>query len=63
MRIGIVSDIHGNAARRAAALDLIGDVDALRDRGARCVQGNHHIRDYPLGAAEPADPQARGGPQ
>jgi putative phosphoesterase len=61
--IGIVSDIHGNAAGLACALDRMGDVDELlcagdmveefrfsnetvallRDRGARCVLGNHDI--------------------
>lgn len=61
MRIGIVSDIHGNAAGLAAAIERMGDVDELwcagdivnqswfsnetvallRDRGARCVLGNH----------------------
>ncbi len=61
MRLGIVSDIHGNAAGLAAAIAAMGDVDELwcagdivseswfcrhtvallRDRGARCVKGNH----------------------
>lgn len=63
MRIGIVSDVHGNAAGLALALDRMGEVDELlcagdivdefrfsnevvamlRDRGARCVQGNHDL--------------------
>ncbi|MFM2070179.1 MAG: hypothetical protein RLZZ623_442 [Actinomycetota bacterium] len=63
MRIGIVSDVHGNAAGLARALELMGDVDELlcagdmveeyrfsnetiamlRDRGARCVLGNHDL--------------------
>lgn len=63
MRIGIVSDVHGNAAGLATALDRMGDVDELlcagdiveqfrfdndavellRDRGARCVLGNHDV--------------------
>lgn len=63
MRIGIVSDVHGNAAGLAAALERLGDVDELlcagdiveefrfdneavellRNRGARCVLGNHDI--------------------
>lgn len=63
MRIGIVSDIHGNAAGLACALERMGDVDELlcvgdvveeyrfsneavailRDRGARCVLGNHDV--------------------
>jgi len=63
VRIGIVSDIHGNAAGLAAALARMGDVDELlcagdlveefrfsnetvamlRDRGARCVVGNHDV--------------------
>jgi len=61
VRIGIVSDIHGNAEGLATALERMGDVDELlcagdivqefrfsnetvallRDRGARCVLGNH----------------------
>jgi putative phosphoesterase len=63
VRIGIISDIHGNAAGLAAALELMGDVDELlcagdvveeyrfsnetvallRERGARCVLGNHDL--------------------
>jgi putative phosphoesterase len=63
VRIGIVSDIHGNAAGLSAALERMGDVDELlcvgdiveeyrfsnesvailRERGARCVLGNHDI--------------------
>jgi predicted phosphodiesterase len=63
MRIGIVSDIHGNVAGLSCALERMGDVDGLlcagdmveefrfsnevvgtlRDRGARCVKGNHDI--------------------
>jgi putative phosphoesterase len=63
VRIGIVSDIHGNAAGLACALERMDDVDELfcvgdvveefrfsneavailRDRGARCVLGNHDI--------------------
>ncbi len=63
MRIGIVSDLHGNAAGLTLALDRMGDVDELlcagdvveefrfsnetvallRERGARCVKGNHDI--------------------
>jgi len=63
LRIGIVSDIHGNVDGLSAALDLMGDVDELlcagdiveefrfsnetvallRDRGARCVLGNHDL--------------------
>ena len=63
MRIGIVSDVHGNAAGLALALERMGDVDELlcagdiveefrfcndtveilRDRGARCVLGNHDL--------------------
>jgi putative phosphoesterase len=63
LRIGIVSDIHGNFDGLSAALDLMGDVDELlcagdvveefrfsnetvallRDRGARCVLGNHDL--------------------
>jgi putative phosphoesterase len=63
VRIGIVSDVHGNAAGLSAALQRMGDVDELlcagdvveefrfsnesvallRDRGARCVLGNHDI--------------------
>ncbi len=58
-----MSDVHGNAAGLARALDRMGDVDdllcagdiveefrfnnetvaLLRDRGARCVLGNHDI--------------------
>jgi putative phosphoesterase len=63
VRLGIVSDIHGNAAGLATALELMGDVDELlcagdmieeyrfsnetigllRERGARCVLGNHDL--------------------
>jgi putative phosphoesterase len=63
VRIGIVSDVHGNAAGLRAALERMGDVDellclgdvveeyrfdnesvaTLRDRGARCVLGNHDV--------------------
>jgi putative phosphoesterase len=63
LRIGIVSDVHGNAAGLALALARMGDVDEvlcagditedfrfsnetieiLRDRGARCVLGNHDL--------------------
>lgn len=63
MRIGIVSDLHANAAGLAAALERMGQVDELlcagdmveesrfsndvvallRERGARCVLGNHDL--------------------
>lgn len=63
MRIGIVSDVHANAAGLERALARMGDVDELlcagdmvedyrfsnevvellRERGARCVLGNHDI--------------------
>lgn len=77
MRIGIVSDIHGNVAGLAAALDRMGDVDELlcagdiveefrfsnetvallRERGARCVLGNHDI-----GLLSPHGERARTAP-
>ena len=64
MKIGIVSDLHANAAGLAAALARMGPVDELlcvgdlveesrfsnevvtllRDRGARCVLGNHDLQ-------------------
>lgn len=76
MRIGIVSDIHANAAGLLAALERMGDVDellcagdmveefrfsnealtVLRDRGARCVLGNHDI-----GLLSPHGERARSG--
>ena len=63
MKIGIVSDVHGNTAGLAMALDRMGSVDELfcagdvvdeyrfsnetvvllRERGARCVKGNHDL--------------------
>jgi putative phosphoesterase len=63
LRIGIVSDVHGNAAGLALAIARMGDVDELlcagditedfrfsnetieilRERGARCVLGNHDL--------------------
>ena len=77
MRIGIVSDVHGNARGLATALDRMGDVDELlcagdvveefrfdndavellRDRGARCVLGNHDI-----GLLSDHGARARGAP-
>ena len=77
MRIGIVSDVHGNAAGLARALERMGDVDELlcagdiveeyrfsnevvamlRDRGARCVKGNHD-----LGLLGPYGTRAREAP-
>jgi len=64
LKIGIVSDLHANAAGLAAALARMGPVDELlcvgdlveesrfsneviallRDRGARCVLGNHDLQ-------------------
>jgi len=75
VRIGIVSDIHANAAGLLMALERMGDVDelwcagdmveefrcstdvlaVLRDRGARCVLGNHD-----LGLLSPHGARARG---
>ena len=63
MRIGVISDIHGNVAGLGRALERMGDVDELlcagdvveqfrfsneavallRERGARCVLGNHDL--------------------
>ena len=63
MRIGVISDIHGNADGMRTALGRMGDVDELlclgdiieefrfdndsvailRERGARCVLGNHDL--------------------
>jgi len=77
MRIGIVSDVHGNARGLTAALERMGDVDELlcagdvveefrfeneavqllRDRGARCVLGNHDI-----GLLSAHGARARGAP-
>jgi putative phosphoesterase len=63
MKIGIISDIHGNAGGLELALSRMDDVDEvvclgdivedfrfsndscrlLRERGARCVKGNHDV--------------------
>ena len=63
MRIGIISDLHANAAGLVVALERMGPVDELlcagdmveesrfsndvvgllRERGARCVLGNHDL--------------------
>jgi putative phosphoesterase len=63
LRIGVISDIHGNVAGLGRALERMGDVDELlcagdvveqfrfsneavallRERGARCVLGNHDL--------------------
>ena len=63
MRIGVVSDVHGNAGGLQCALERMGDVDELvclgdiveefrfsneavallRERGAKCVLGNHDM--------------------
>jgi putative phosphoesterase len=63
VRIGIISDLHGNVAGLASAIERMGPVDELlcagdmveesrfdngviellRDRGARCVLGNHDL--------------------
>jgi putative phosphoesterase len=68
MRLGFVTDIHGNLHALRAALDVLHDVDEviclgdivdlgpepgpvidlLRERGIRCVRGNHDtIDEYP----------------